>query len=382
MRRIKFLHCADIHLDAPFSSLGSSEGKAAARRQDLKDVVERIVKTAEAYKADLIIVSGDLYEHDYVRKSTINYVNNLFMQIPCIDVFLLPGNHDPFITNSYYNSFKWSPNVHILSQDNVPVHLEAMGVWVYGIGFDDFSGGRPEISNIKPVDSDCINILLAHGTVDMNIGRECYNPMESNELAALGMDYVALGHFHNRLDDAGGMGIIYNPGCPEPMGFDEAGEHGVFLGTIEKENRLVKKLELEFIKTNKKLYTNIDVKVDGCHTNEQVIARINQSIPACGLDNTLFSVALKGYASLGLTMDIPKIQQYFSDRVFFIKVKDETVPDYDFETIAKEPGLKGLFVRKLLAELNNTSDESKRRLLMKSLYYGLEALDRGEVNAG
>jgi len=26
---------------------------------------------------------------------------------------------------------------------------------------------------------------------------------------------------------------IYNPGSPEPLGFDEEGEHGVFIGRID-----------------------------------------------------------------------------------------------------------------------------------------------------
>lgn len=382
MKRIKFLHCADIHLDAPFTSLGSSVEKSAERRQELKAVLERIVNIARVEEVDLLIISGDLYEHGYVRKSTINYINDLFAKIPEVDVFLLPGNHDPFISNSYYLSFRWSSNVHIISRDNNPVFLEDKDACIYGIGFEDFSGSRPEMHLVKPMDKSSINILLAHGTIDMNIGKDSYNPMKSVELGVLGMDYVALGHFHNRLEDIGGIGVLYNPGCPEPMGFDETGEHGVFIGAIEKEDDLTRKLQIKFVKTNRRTYENISVRVDGCCTNEQIIDRISCALPEQGLQDMLISVVLEGYASYDMTVDVPLIEGFFKDKIFFIKVKDETLPDYDFKALERETGLKGLFVRKLLGKIEKESDESRKRLLMRSLYYGLEALDRGEVNVG
>jgi len=37
------------------------------------------------------------------------------------------------------------------------------------------------------------------------------------------MDYIALGHFHNTLRGVGKSENIYNPGSPEPLGFDEEG---------------------------------------------------------------------------------------------------------------------------------------------------------------
>jgi len=68
--------------------------------------------------------------------------------------------------------------------------------------------------------------------VDLDFKDSRYNPMSSGELALLGMDYIALGHFHNTLRGVGKSENIYNPGSPEPLGFDEEGEHGVFIGRI------------------------------------------------------------------------------------------------------------------------------------------------------
>jgi len=81
MNSLKFLHFSDIHLDAPFSSLGSKFA-AEQRRRDLLEVFGRIIDLAKKEAVDIILISGDLYEHEYVRKSTIHYINKKFSEIP------------------------------------------------------------------------------------------------------------------------------------------------------------------------------------------------------------------------------------------------------------------------------------------------------------
>ena len=53
-------------------------------------------------------MAGDLYENEQIRESTIEYINDLFKQIPNTKVFISPGNHDPYINNSYYKTFQWA----------------------------------------------------------------------------------------------------------------------------------------------------------------------------------------------------------------------------------------------------------------------------------
>ena len=104
MNPVKFIHCADVHMDMPFSSIGAGDGKSSLRRQDLREVFSKITDAAKKEKADLLLISGDLYEHRYVKKSTINYINELFNGIPDVRVLILPGNHDPYTIDSYYRN--------------------------------------------------------------------------------------------------------------------------------------------------------------------------------------------------------------------------------------------------------------------------------------
>jgi len=379
MRKIKFIHCADVHLDMPFTAVGNDRNRSAVRRRDLKLAFKRIVDAAEAEDADLLLICGDLYEHDYVRKSTITFVNDLFEASPHLHVFIMPGNHDPFTVNSYYRNFKWSANVHILTRENPTAAIEDKGVCVYGCGFGNLFDNSSVVYGTAAANPQFINILLFHGTVDMNFNKNVYNPVSSEELASLGMDYIGLGHFHNRLEGLGRNRSIYNPGSPEPLGFDEAGGHGFFVGQITKDESLKSSLHIRFIQSNSKYYRNLEINISGCSTNEQVTDRIEAAVNDGDISSSLFSVTLKGYIDREFKVDCMQIQSHYENRVFFMEINDETVPDYDFDEIAKEPGLRGLFVRKMLSRINGAGSDREKSLMMKSLYYGLEALERGKI---
>jgi exonuclease SbcD len=378
MKTIKFLHCADLHLDMPFTSLGTAGNKSAIRREDIKKTFRRIIDTARDEKVDVILIAGDLYEHEYARKSTINFVNDCFFEIPDIRVIISPGNHDPYVLNSFYKNYNWSSNVSILSGQQ-PYMKVGDTACIYGGGFTSFYEAKSLIRGINSLDGNMINILLIHGTAGFEFTQGAYNPMSFDELDSLGMDYIALGHFHNRFERAGKLKNIYNPGSPEPLGFDETGRHGVFIVTISKSDNEICTRDVHFVELNTKSYTSIEVDVTGCGTADKVAGRIEQALSGQSVDKELLNVTLKGFVDQGFNINVQQLKAYFEDKVFFIKIKDETCVDYNFEEIINEPGLRGLFVRKAFSLIDQTTDEHRKKLLMRSVYYGLQALEQGRV---
>lgn len=382
MKEVKFLHCADMHLDMPFTSLGIDDNKPSIRRVDLKDTFQKIINISRKEEVDMIFICGDLYEHSYARKSTINFINHAFESISDIKVFIIPGNHDPWVKGSYYMNYEWANNVYILNSENPYVYVEENGITVY----DPYAFTNREME----INPDDINVLLTHGTVDLNIDGNSYNPMRSSELVTLGVDYIALGHFHKRIDNIGEKGIIYNPGSPEPLGFDEPGEHGVYIGTIVKRSHLNVDLSVDFKAINRRYYEELRVDITGCITDQQVIHNIMNNIMdkvkmlssdiQSNLSSFLVSVVLYGYIDPQYNIDMEYILSFFKDRVFYIKIKNEAMPDYDFESIKKEPGLKGLFTRKVLELVDKTTGSYEKELLMKSLHYGIQALEKEQVD--
>ena len=75
---MKFVHIADMHFDSPFTSLGRIEGLSDIRRLEQRKIFKKIIEYIQENKIECLFISGDLYENDYVKQSTIEYINNLF----------------------------------------------------------------------------------------------------------------------------------------------------------------------------------------------------------------------------------------------------------------------------------------------------------------
>lgn len=114
---MKFVHLADLHLDAKFDSLSSIDGLPQKRRLEQRKALKDVVEYIKENDIKLFLISGDLYEQNYIRKSSIEYVNKLFEEIPDTQIFIAPGNHDPYIKNSFYSTYTWSKNVHIFNEN-------------------------------------------------------------------------------------------------------------------------------------------------------------------------------------------------------------------------------------------------------------------------
>lgn len=58
MDTVKFVHCADIHLDAPIRDNGIGT-YSDIRRKDIRNAFLRILDTVKQENAQLLLISGD-----------------------------------------------------------------------------------------------------------------------------------------------------------------------------------------------------------------------------------------------------------------------------------------------------------------------------------
>ena len=225
---MKFVHMADMHFDTSFTTLTNKADLGDKRRLDQRLAFNKIINFIKENEIPFLFIAGDFYEHEYIRQSTIDYINNLFKEIPNTHIFISPGNHDPFLKNSFYSKYNWSENVHIFGPKLSVVKLD--DVDVYGYGFDDFYYTNNDLENAEIKNKEKINILVAHGTLNASDTLEhVYNPISEKALEDKGFDYVALGHIHKiDYNSKPNQKIVY-PGSTISMGFDELGEHGMIV---------------------------------------------------------------------------------------------------------------------------------------------------------
>ncbi|MBR1539710.1 MAG: DNA repair exonuclease [Clostridia bacterium] len=225
---MKFVHIADVHFDCPFSSLSVRENLSELRRLDQRNVFKKVINYIKENDIRFLFISGDLYENEYVRKSTISYINSLFLEIPETKVFISPGNHDPYLKNSYYAEFEFAPNVYIFK--GAFECKELADANIYGMGFQDFYCKDVNYSSLNVLFNEKPNFLVMHASLDGGaIENREYNPVLESRLKDLGMDYIALGHIHKPYYDSDRQQRIVYPGSLVSLGFDETGSHGMIV---------------------------------------------------------------------------------------------------------------------------------------------------------
>ena len=350
---MKFVHIADVHFDAPFTVLNANNRIGEKRRKEQLRIFKNVIEYIKENKVEFLFIAGDLYEQEYVKESTIEYINNLFKEIENTEIFIAPGNHDPYLKNSYYRTYTWNNNVHIFNSEIKKYEYE--NVDIYGYGFESFFAENTGVDNIKIENKEKKNILIVHG--DLDIVSE-YNSLNSKRLKEAGFDYVALGHIHTtnyKKEEK----IIY-PGSLASLGFDELGEHGMVVGNIDKE-----KISTEFIKMDQMEFVEIELDISTKKSQEEIIEEINKIEIE---DKNFYKVILTGNRKFNI--DLNKIdKKIILENI--IKLKDDTKFDYDLEEVAKQENIKGYFIKELLEQMENSDNKEE---IKKAIEIGLEVL--------
>ena len=362
---MKFVHIADIHFDSPFINLSDRENLGDIKRLEQRKVFKKVIEYIKENKIEYLFIAGDLYEQQYIRKSTIEYINQVFAEIPNTHIFISPGNHDPYIKNSYYNQFQWNENVHIFSSKFEKVELKDADI--YGYGFDDFYCTDCGIENLEIENKDKTNILIIHSTIDgANLEEKQYNSISRKLLEEKGFDYVATGHIH-KLDynSYENQKIVY-PGSLISLGFDELGEHGMIVGEI---NDVSKKIKTEFIPLSEENFEEIELDVTDIISTDELIEKINNlEIP----ENRLIKIILIGKRNFEIN---PYELYKFVTNERIIKIRNHTKINYDLEAIANEYTLKGLFAKEILKEKEMIHNEEDKEIIEKAIEIAFEALE-------
>ena len=329
---MRFIHMADMHFDTPFTLLSRHEDLGDLRRLEQRKIFKRIIDRIKEENIPYFFISGDLYEEQYIRKSTIEYINNLFKTIPNTKIFISPGNHDPYLKNSYYNEFNWEKNVYIFDSEIQKFEFEDVNI--YGFGFSDFYCTNSKVEDINLKDKNKINILVVHGSLNASNTLDLqYNPLNENKLKEIGFDYIALGHIHKRMIN---NNIAY-PGSAISLGFDELGEHGVLDVNLEKG-----KININFIKLDEKEFVELNVDISEINSLEELIEKIiNLNLD----ENKYYKIIFIGNKNFEINENkILKIININS----ILKIKDNSKINVNLNELEKQNNLTGYFIREIM----------------------------------
>jgi len=372
MKKIKILHTADIHFDTPFSGMTPKE--ALKSKEELKQVFEKIIKMTVEKEIDILLIAGDIFDNLSVNKTTLYFIKNCFENISKVNVFISPGNHDPFNEKSFYNIVEWPNNVHIFKGAMENVILEDLNTIVWGAGFNTSHVNKSLLKEVKRVE-EYNNIMVLHGEITNTKDGNEYNPITEEEIARSNMDYIALGHRHKFSDVKKIENTYYSySGCPQGRGFDELEDKGIIL--IELKDKFV---ESKFVRTSIRNYYEKEINIQGCFGYSEVKNKIINEIPSNHRKNNFYKIILKGEVCEEFTLNGEFLQESLKDEFHFVKIIDKSEIKLDINELIKGYSLKSIFAKKIYERLQSAETEEERESIILALKIGLQSISGEEV---
>lgn len=371
---IKFLHCADLHLDSPLAALDMR--RAQVRRNEFRAAFTSLTLYAKMNKIDFLLISGDLFESEYASNETLALLRREFSAIPDCQIVIQPGNHDPYTARSFYRHADFSDNVHIFDSEELSCFdFPEKNTCIYGYAFTSPKLEHCPFADTQTTDRSRINILMAHGELGKAASDNC--PIPTDVISDTGYDYIALGHYH----DYSGLQKLNNTyyaysGCLESRGFDELGEKGAIIGAADKdENGL--QLGAKFVRFSKRRYEALRLDVSGSRTNADIVGRIAELVAEKHFgEDTALRLTLTGEVAGELRISEEFISSQFP-QLFLLRLEDSTLPLLDAAQLKNDPTIRGAFYKTLEDMLR--SNESDRELASYALRYGLAAISGSDI---
>lgn len=248
MKKISFIHAADLHLDSPMLGLKHLPSTIFERLQESTfSAFTKVVDAALQKNVDFVILAGDLFDgEDRSLRAQSRFQKQMErLASKKIEVFIVHGNHDHM--NGKWPLLMMPENVHVFSDKvEVKAFTNAAGtsVHLYGFSYPQRHVLERKVDEyIKNIGSD-FHIGILHGHFEGNSIHGKYAPFTISDLLDKQFDYWALGHIHTRVLLMEEPPIVY-PGNIQGRNRKEIGMKGCYHVTLTDSGSL-----LEFIPTS------------------------------------------------------------------------------------------------------------------------------------
>ena len=361
----RLIHTADLHLGA--RSLLFADA-AEQVREARRHFVRQLPELARRHGAHGVLIAGDLFDAPAAVREEGKYVRECLEALAADGRFavLTPGTHDAEVALA-----ELGPAEVLDRADFAGVRsVEAAGrrLHFHGGAYDPLYSPADFLAALGSSREPGLHVAVLHAALLSDPGRAEPRelPVTAEQLAQLGCQYVALGHYHNlRRVEVDGRLVGAYPGTPVPCRFKETGPRRVLLVEVTAEGATAQPLTLSTPWTEQRR-----LEVTGAQDLEGLERRALEDFggeEGASLLNLLLELTLIGTWELapGGPEDLA---ERLRPRVAGLRLHDET-HRLDAEWVAQlaaQRSPEGAFVR-LLRERQAQAPEAEREVFERAL---------------
>jgi DNA repair exonuclease SbcCD nuclease subunit len=363
---LRIIHTADVHLGARHDDLGE---QAAAQRERQFAAFKAAVDLALTEKVDLFLIAGDLFDSNVQPRRSVERVAAELKRLAeaRIRSVIIPGTHDVYDRASIYRAYDLpamsgsGPDdgmVTVLDPDHPWVHLAALDAVVHG---RVFATKRAPHSPLKEAPASPAGVPSAvagrpsatwavgmvHGSIAIP-GRTEHDEVviTTGEIAASGLDYLALGHWHSaQTGKAGSVTYAYS-GAPEAVALDQDRAGKVLLVGLD-EHGGERVVTIEERQVGRTRFEKSEIDAATVAGQPQLV----DLLTARADPDLVLDVRLVGVRRDDLDLDLAEIETALAPSFLKVRVRDASVPALTEGPLPSEDTIAGAFIRDLEASI-------------------------------
>ncbi|MED3623031.1 metallophosphoesterase family protein [Neobacillus thermocopriae] len=272
MKKVTFIHAADLHLDSPMTGLRHLPATIFSRvKESTFTALKKLTKTAIDRKVDFVILAGDLFDGEDRSLRALSRFRAEMRRLEenGIPVYIVHGNHDHL--NGSWIHLDMPPNVYVFPGEvEIKKQQTKTGerIHLYGFSYPTRHVFEKKIVEYQKEEGADFHIGILHGNEASGTVHDNYAPFTVQELQEKDFDYWALGHIHKRAVLAESPPIVY-PGNIQGRNKKETGSKGFYHVTLTEIDT-----KLDFIEAADILWEQ--VKVDA-----STVSRFQELLQLC-----------------------------------------------------------------------------------------------------
>ncbi|MBA3779117.1 MAG: DNA repair exonuclease [Chloroflexi bacterium] len=349
----RLLHTADVHLGARHRNLAEA---AVQQRERQFAAFRRAVDVALEERVELFIVAGDLFDSNAQPRRSVERAAAEFKRLGTqgIRSVVVPGTHDVYDAASIYRAHDLaalaagragSPSLIVLTPEEPDIVYPELELAVHARVFATKRAPHSPLADFSVAGDDRArwHVGVLHGALRVEGHVEQDEVMfTEEEIAASGLDYLALGHWHSTRRGKAGSTIWAYSGAPEPVAVDQDGAGQVLVVQLEEVDGQ-RQVTVEARQIGQTRFQKLDLDASEVPTQQALVDRLRGLADS----NLVLDVRVTGIAPDSLELNDDELDRELSGVFFRHRVRNVAVPPPLDGPLPPADTIAGAFVRDL-----------------------------------